>query len=344
MPPLEFRDPVFLWTALLAVPVFLLARRSPERLRFSSLRWYPDHHATPRTVFVWVPAALLAMAMVLFAVALAGPRVGDRKSRVHRKGIAIVAAIDISGSMRALDLSGDGEELTRLGAVKKVFHEFVDGGSGVSGRPDDAIGLVTFARFADARSPLTLDHRNLLAISDDLDFVSDRNEDGTALGDGLALALERLRENPAQSKVVILLTDGAQNAGEMSPVQGAQVAEALGIKVYTIGAGTAGSAPVRVEDPLSGRSVIQLMPVEIDEESMKEIASRTGGRYFRATDGNALREIFREIGRLERTDIVEERFLNYDEYFGWFALAGALAACAGWLLGTTVFRRYPAWI
>lgn len=249
--------------------------------------------------------------------------------------------MDLSSSMSALDLSEEGEELTRLDAVKKVFDEFVHGGHLTRGRPDDAIGLVSFARFADARAPLTLDHRNLTRISEDLEIVRDRYEDGTAMGDGLGLAVGRLKESPAQSKVIILLTDGVNNAGDLSPLQAAQLAEALNIRVYALGAGTEGLAPVRVRDPFSGREVIRAMPVEIDEETLRQIAERTGGRYFRAKDAEGLKNVFAEIDQMERTQISEVRYQRYHEYFEVFTASGLVLACLGWLLGTTLFRRLP---
>jgi Ca-activated chloride channel family protein len=226
-----------------------------------------------------LPDLLFAFAVAAVAIALSGPRVGDRTARVRREGIAILMAVDISGSMQALDLSTAGHERSRLDAVKDVFREFVLGGGGLAGRPDDAIGIVSFARYADCRSPLTLDHASLAQVADGLSLVKDREEDGTALGDGLGLAVLRLRESKAKSRVVILLTDGVSNAGETAPRDAADLARSQGIKVYTVGAGTNGVAPIRVEDPFTGRSVLRQVPVEIDEATLREIAERTGGRY-----------------------------------------------------------------
>jgi Ca-activated chloride channel family protein len=290
-----------------------------------------------------VPAGLLAAGAATIGVALAGPRVPDATTRVQRKGIAIMAVIDTSGSMRALDLSDEDRERTRLDVVKDVFRAFVEGGDDIPGRPDDAVGLVTFARYADCRVPLTLDHRNLLLIAGEADFATDAREDGTAIGDALGLAVERLRESKAESRVAILLTDGVQNAGTLTPADAAQLAQAFGVKVYTIGAGTdAPFAPVRVEDRYTGRSVLRSMPVEIDEKSLEEVAARTGGRYFRATDAGALRRVYQEIDRLERTRIAETRYLQYHEYFDIAAGAGLALAFGGLFLGATVFRRLPA--
>ncbi|MFH0901930.1 MAG: VWA domain-containing protein [Pseudomonadota bacterium] len=341
LPQLELREPAFLLLGILAVPLFLLVRRAGGRAVFSSFRLLPPASSRSlRLRLAWIPPGLLSATVVLLAIALAGPRVGDRKTRVERRGIAIMMVVDISGSMRALDLSDGDRERTRLDATREVFRAFVLGEGSLPGRQDDSIGLVAFARYADCRCPLTLDHDSLGMVASRLAIVTEEQEDGTALGDGLGLALERLRGSPVKSKVAILLTDGVNNTGEMAPLQTAQLAQTLGIKIYTIGAGTNGFAPVRVEDPL-GRSVLTQTRVEIDEATLQAIAERTGGRYFRATDGEALRRVYEEIDRLERTDVSEERFVQYREYFG-IATAAALAlACAAWLLGGTVFRRLP---
>jgi Ca-activated chloride channel family protein len=339
---IEFREPWFLLLGVLALPVFFLARRSPGRVVFSSLALLPARGASWRTRLAWLPDAGLALAALCMSVALAGPRAARGESHIRREGIAIMMAMDISGSMRALDLSDEDEEKTRLDAVKEVFRSFVAGaGNELPGRPDDAIGLVSFAGFADTRCPLTLNHASLLEIADQLEIVTERSEDGTAIGDGLGLAVERLREAKARSRVIILLTDGVNNAGVEPPLQAAELAKSLGIKVYTIGAGTDGIAPVRVPDPLSGEMVLRPMPVEIDEETLRAIAERTGGRYFRAQDAAGLREVYQQIDRLERTEISERRLREYDEHYRLVLAAALLAAALSWLARSTLFRRLP---
>jgi Ca-activated chloride channel family protein len=338
---IEFREPLMLVAMLLAIPVYLLARRAPGRVLFSSFMTLPRAGKSWRASFSWVPDALIALATVALVVALAGPRIGERHGREEREGIAIMMVVDRSGSMRALDLSTDDEERTRLDAVKAVFEEFVLGGDGLPGRPDDAVGLVAFAGYADTGCPLTLDHDALVGVARTIEIVEDRSEDGTAIGDGLGLAVERLRNSTAHSRVAVLLTDGVNNAGTESPLSAADLAKSQGVKVYTIGAGTTGLAPVRVRDPFSGRSVLRPVPVEIDEESLREIARRTGGQYFRATDADGLREVYREIDRLERTRISEERWREYDEHFGWFVAAGLSLACLAWVSRGAVFPRLP---
>ncbi len=301
----------------------------------------PARAATWRTRLAWVPAALIGAAVVALALAMAGPRVGEQDARIRREGIAIAMVMDTSSSMQALDLSDEGRELTRLDAVKRVFEQFVLGDHTLRGRPDDTIGLIGFARYADTRSPLTLDHGNLVAASRALQLTAPRSpEDGTAIGDGLALAVERLAASPARSKVVILLTDGEDNASAVTPEEAAVFARDQGIKVYTVGAGTNGTAPVRISDG-NGRSQLVAMPVSIDEELLRGIAASTGGRYFRATDGDGLRAVYDEIDRLERTEQEETRFFAYREYYDVVLVVGLALAALAMLLSATWLRRLP---
>ena len=337
---LELRDPLMLLLVLAAVPVFLVSRRAPGRVVFSSLDLLPGTGGGWRTRFAWVPDLMLALAIVGFALALAGPRTGEGFTRVEREGIAIVMVVDTSGSMAALDLSTPERERTRLAAVQDVFEQFVLGGGDLPGRPDDAIGVVSFAAYADTAAPLTLDHENVVAVARNLAITTLREENRTAIGDALGLAVERLRESPARSRVAVLLTDGVNNAGVESPRAAAELARTQGVRVYAIGAGTTGMAHMRVERP-GGGSVLRAVRVEIDEGTLSDVAERTGGRYFRAADAKALVDVYAEIDRLERAPITEDRSRQYEEWFAWpLAVALALAA-AGWLARGTVFARAP---
>jgi Ca-activated chloride channel family protein len=336
---IELTQPWFLLASLLAIPALLLARRAAGRVVFSSLAVLPARGASWRTRLDWLPDILIAVAVLALAVALAGPRAGQKDARVRREGIAIAMVIDTSSSMSALDLSEGGVEQDRLEAVKKVFTRFVLGGGKLAGRPDDAIGLVSFARYADTRSPLTLDHANLITAARSLEITRERDEDGTAIGDGLALAVERLRESPVRSRIAIVLTDGVNNAGVQAPLAAADLAREQGIKVYTIGAGTNGMAPVRVDTGFG--SQLTAMPVEIDEELLRQIAERTGGAYFRATDAAGLDEVYRRIDKLERSEIVETRFLEYHELYGWLVGIGLGVATLAFVLRGSIFRRLP---
>ncbi len=342
MKGVEFAQPWFLLAALLAPLAWWWSARSAGRVVFSSLRVLPLGGETWRTRIAWLPDVLIALAVACLAIALAGPRRGDNSSRIHSEGIAITMAVDVSGSMRALDLTEKGKELTRLDAVKGVFEQFVLGGLGLDGRDDDAIGLVAFAHYADTRSPLTLDHANLVTAARQLDFAR-QDEDGTALGAGLELAVQRLAEfrpNDKVGRVAVLLTDGVSNIHDIDEDAAIDDAIKHGVKVYTIGAGTNGDALIRV-DRGDGRSQLVHMPVEIDEAMLRKIAEKTGGRYFRAKDHDSLETIYKQIDSLERTKLDETRFTEYRQYYTWFAaLAMALVAVAFALRGS-VLRRLP---
>lgn len=337
---MELRDPLLLLFALFAPLVFVLAAKLPSVLTVSTLAHLDAAPRSLRARLAMLPALLLAVATVVFAVALAGPRTGDSSSHMHREGIAIVMAVDRSGSMNARDFVAGDASVSRLDAVKHVFHEFVEGGDAGSGRPDDLVGLVVFGTYADGVCPLTLDHANLLAILDDVKIASEATEASTALGEGLGLAVERLRDHPAKSKVVILLTDGVNNAGEIDPMQAAKLAADNGIKVYTIAAGTNGMAPIPVPGA-DGREYLRRVYVEMDEETMRKIADTTGGRYFHARDVDGLKDVYREIDRLERTEITEVRYLQYREHYPPLVMAGMGLVALAALASATFLRRLP---
>jgi Ca-activated chloride channel family protein len=335
----ELRDPLFLAVALLAPLLYALATRLPSSVTYSTLSLVDRAPRSWRARLASLPALLLAAAVVALAVALAGPRTGDATTRVRRQGIAIAIVVDRSGSMQARDFVRGDVSVSRLDVVKSVFHRFVSGEDGGGGRPDDLVGLVGFARYADGLCPLTLDHGNLLAILDDVELPSDPQEDGTAIGEGLALAVERLRRYDT-SKVVILLSDGVNNAGDIDPLQAADLAAQHGIKVYAIGAGVTGYAPIPVR-LRGGRTVLQRAFVEMDERTLRTIAERTGGRYFHASDAKGLEQVIEEIDRLERSELTEVRYLEYEYHYAGF-VATALALLVGSaLLSATALRRLP---
>lgn len=265
---------------------------------------------------------LRTLAILLLVLCVARPRKGNELSRVTTEGIAIELVVDRSGSMRAMDFQGDNGRVNRLDAVKTVATEFITGGGKLGGRPDDMIGLIVFAGFADAQCPLTLDHAYLAEVISKVEPAANRTEDGTAIGDALALGVEHLRtldesrrttkQQAIKSRVMILLTDGVNTAGDIEPAQAAEMAAAFGIKVYTIGAGTRGFAPMPGQD-IFGNTVMQNVPVQIDEDTLTRIAEMTGGRYFRATDTDSLVEIYGQIDKLEKTRTEEKRYMQYKE-------------------------------
>lgn len=338
----ELGHPWFLLLLALAPIAYWLTRRATSQLAYSSLTLLERTPRSWRQRLTWLPSGLLALAVTLLVIALARPQTPEGDVHIRSEGIAIMMVVDLSSSMDARDMDETNRRINRLDAVKTVFRDFVAGTDRTAGRgrPDDLIGIVTFARYADSLCPLTLDHGNLMSIVQDLAIVTEQDEDGTAVGDGLGMAVERLRQSKAKSRVAILLTDGVTNAGVIDPLKAADLARQQDIKVYCIGAGTRGVAPVPAVD-FFGRATFVARPVQIDEESLRQIAEKTGGKYFRAVDQLALAEIYREIDQLERTEIAEERLEQYTEHFPVFVGSGlSLLACA-LLLNGSLFRRLP---
>jgi len=326
----RFEDPWVLGL-LVIVPLGLLARRWMAGRRSGTLRYSAVDTVLAagagRSRWYLLPGALRALALSALVVAAARPQTGIASENVRTQGIDIVLAIDISRSMLAQDL-----EPNRLEAAKTVAASFV------RGRRNDRIALVAFAGQAFTQVPLTLDYSVVTTLLAELD--PSMIEDGTAVGMGLATAVKRLEASDAASKVVILLTDGRNNRGEIGPVTAAQAAQALGIRVYTIGAGSRGVARVPVDDPFRGR-VYANMRVDIDEETLREVASTTGGQYFRATDTESLAQIYSEIDQLERTDIEVENFTRYAERFPIPLGVGLLLLVLEVGLAQTALRRLP---
>lgn len=328
---------------LLLLPLLLALKRrqQPSAISFPAIQELaalpPSMMTRLRRLLPWMRAVVL----ILIVVALARPQQGLQVTKLYSEGIAIAVVVDISGSMRALDLTLNGQQQNRLEVVKHTFRHFVRGDNAeLSGRGGDRIGMVTFARYADSISPLTLDHDTLLALLDQVQIVSLTEEDGTAIGEAIALGIERLRDAKSTSKVMILLTDGANNAGETEPIEAAKIAQAMGIKIYTIGTGTRGVAPVPVRTA-DGHTVLQRMRVFIDEHTLTDIAKTTGGRYFRATDTRALQEIYGEINRLEKSANVLEHYQQYAERFTWFLLPALGLLLIELLLINTRLRTIP---
>jgi Ca-activated chloride channel homolog len=284
---------------------------------------------------------LRALVLILLITALARPQWGVEATKIQREGIAIAMVIDVSGSMAALDLQIGERQANRLDVVKETFRDFVAGDNGaLPGREGDIIGMITFARYADAMSPLTLDHNALIGLLDQVEIVQLPEEDGTAIGDGMVAGIELLRGAAGVSKVMILLTDGSHNAGDAEPIEAAQIASALGIRIYTIGAGTRGIAlmPSRNRD-----GSINYVPgqVFIDEFTLERIATMTGGRYFRATDEAALRAIYGEIDRLEKARHVAESYQKYVDAFGPLLALGLGLLLLEVMLVNTCLRTVP---
>jgi Ca-activated chloride channel family protein len=325
------------WLLLLLGLVLLALRwrggpRRAASVRYPSLaalRAVAPRGAAHRRAILGV---LRMAALVLVVVALARPQVGAAPTKVHREGVDLVLAVDVSGSMLAEDFTVGQERASRLAAVKSVVKEFV------AARPEDRIGLVLFAARPYTQCPLTLDHGWLLQNLERAEVGM--IEDGTAVGSALASAVNRLRPSTARSKFVVLLTDGQNNAGRITPQTAAEAAAALGVKVYTVGAGTRGLAPYPAQD-MFGNKVYRPVPVDIDEDTLKKIALTTQGRYFRATDTKSLTDVYAEIDRSEKTPFEAPAYLDYRELYPWLAWPALALVVLEIGLAETVLRKLP---
>jgi len=347
----RFAHPIWL-LVLFLIPLLALIKHRRERpatLQYSDVRLVSDLPRSARLRWRWLPAALRLAALVLLALAVARPQTGRALEVIRGQGVDIVMALDISGSMAALDF----EPQNRLGAAKQVIDEFV------GRRHYDRIGLVVFAREAFSSSPPTFDYAVLRRLLEQVELAPDLGlDDGTAIGLGLAQAAGMLAESDAhsrsaerasgepqpnpsrRSRVIILLTDGVNNAGQIDPLTAAQAAAALGIKVYTVGAARPGQVPVPVQDPFFGATT-QLVESEIDEEVLQQIANLTGGLYFRAKDTPGLEQAYEQIDQLEKSEVKVQVFTRYRELAAWALLPALGLILVEMLLRRTVFRSLP---
>ena len=325
-----WRNPDYLYLLLLipllvAWYIYRHGKSTPE-FRFSALTAF---NGFPPTAKVWLRHSLFVLRMLVLAlliVALARPQAVSSKQNVNIEGIDIVIAADVSGSMLARDFTPD-----RIGAAKKIAAGFIDG------RPNDRIGLVIFSGEAFTQAPLTTDHTMVKSLLKEI--KSGMIQDGTAIGDGLATAVSRLKDSQARSKVIILLTDGVNNSGAIDPLSAAELAKMFGIRVYTIGIGTRGYAPYPVQTPFGIK--MQQMKVQIDETLLQKIANETGGKYFRAENNRKLQAIFKEIDKLEKTKIAVQEFMKKTEMFYPFAVLALILLVLEVTLRYTVFRNLP---
>jgi Ca-activated chloride channel homolog len=305
-------SPAFLYSSLKLVAGLTQARRSRAGSFLAALRW---------------------LTLALFIVALAQPRLAKSTTEVKASGIDIVCALDLSGSMISEDFVVNGQRVNRFNMARSVLKSFIDK------RPDDRIGLVVFAQRAFIAAPLTLDHDYLQENLDRLE-IGTINSDATAIGDALTTALNQLRAVKSKSKIVILATDGQNNSGQVPPLTAAAAAQALGVKIYTVGIGERGTAPMPVF--MGGQKVgYQSVPVDVDEDTLKKIAAMTGGQYYRADNAEKFRQIYAEINKLEKTEEIVNKFTQYRELFAWFVSGGLALLLVEVALGQTIFRRLP---
>jgi len=327
-----FEYPNLLWLELLLIPVIALyvwrelGRRTPYLTVSNISQMEGDRTSRIRSWVRHVPFSLFVIALACIIVAIARPRSSTDVEKVDTEGIDIVLAMDVSTSMLARDFSPD-----RIGAAKDIAIEFV------ASRPSDRIGIVVFAGESFTQSPLTTDRVTLINLMKEIE--TGLIEDGTAIGNGLATSVARLKDSDAKSKVVILLTDGVNNRGEISPQTAAEIAKTFGVRVYTIGVGAMGEAPYPVMTPWGVD--LQKVKVEIDEPLLQEIAATTGGKYFRATDNTKLLEIYGEINDMEKSRTTVESFPVYSELFMKYALVAMVALILAALLQLFVIRRLP---
>ena len=329
-----FKDPriLLLLPVALAFIYFIKKRRVTSNIEFSSKELVRDPAPTLRLRAMRNVVLIRALAACLIIIALARPQSVSEETKVYSEGVDIVLAVDSSGSMLAEDFTVNGRRENRLVAVKMAVEDFI------RKRKSDRIAIIAFAGRAYTVCPLTLDYDWLIKNLERVKIGS--IEDGTAIGSAISSSLARLEGTEAKSKVIILLTDGINNAGKIPPIRAAEAAEAINIKIYTIGAGTKGLAPYPVRG-IHGELFYQNMKIPIDDASLKEIARKTGGMYFRATDTESLKEIYAEIDKLEKTKVEEEGFRRFEELFSGalvFALALLLLEI---ILSNTILRKLP---
>ncbi len=331
---MTFREPVA-FVLLLAIPLLIYfhsRKRHIASITFSSIHIL---NAIEPSWAVWGRRAMLMLrcvAIILMVVAMARPQKGIEESKLATEGIDIVLAVDVSGSMQAEDFEIDGQRQSRLEVVKSVIREFI------KGRENDRIGIVVFAGRPYTLCPLTLDYGWLIQNLDRAQIGM--LEDGTAIGSAIATGLNRLRESEATSKVLVALTDGRNNAGGISPETAADLASTTNVKIYTIGAGTKGTAPFPTQD-LFGNRIYRPVKIEIDDESLTKIAEKTGGQYFRATDSKKLRDIYRTIDEMEKTEIERTEYFEYREFYPYFLVSALLIFLTELALVNTRFRTLP---
>lgn len=327
---MKFNNPEYLWLLLILIPIILWyvfkQFQSDASLQISTTEPFLKMPRSRKHYLFYLLFVLRVWVITLLIIVLARPQLSNSFQTETTEGIDIVLALDISGTMLAEDLRPN-----RLEAAKKVATEFV------SGRPNDNIGLVVFAGESFTQCPLTNDHAVLVNLFQGVQYGM--IEDGTAIGLGLANAVSRIKDSEAKSKVIILLTDGSNNAGDVAPLTAAEIAQSFGIRVYTVGVGTRGMAPYPVQTPYGIR--YQNLPVDIDEDMLRKVAGLTGGTYFRATDNTKLKFIYQEIDQLEKTKLRVHQYSKKNEEYTPFLLVALLLLITEIVLRHTVLRRLP---
>jgi Ca-activated chloride channel family protein len=331
---IHFQHPQFFALLLLlpAVAFWLGRRGRVAAVEYSSAAVVREVARETRSRLGRLVVLLPLLAGALFIVGLARPQLQQGSSEVEASGVDLMLAIDVSGSMQSLDYKKDDQPVSRIDIVKEAVAKFIDA------REDDRLGLIEFSGAPYLISPLTLDHDWL---RQGLDRANTGTiEDGTAIGDAIAMCVNRLRNQPSKSKVIVLLTDGCNNMGKISPLLAAETAKALGVKIYTIGAGVRGQAPMPVKDSF-GQTHIVMVPSDVDEDTLSKIAQMTGGQFFRATDTEKLNETYAQIDRMEKTTRKIKHYEHVSELFSWALVPALLVLGTSFWLEQTRFRRLP---
>lgn len=300
-------------------------------MKFSSLKTLKQLQPKRTGVFRHLIIVLRVLCLALLVIVIARPQSGTKSTEIITEGVDIMLVLDTSGSMQAMDFQIKGERINRLDVSKRVVADFI------KQRKNDRMGMVVFAQEAFTQCPLTLDQGVLLSFLDNVEIGM--AGDGTAIGSAVGVAVKRLKDLKAKSKVIILLTDGRNNAGRLSPQKAAELAETYNIKIYTIGAGTKGKAPFLVNTLFGQKYMYQ--EVDIDEDTLREIASITKGQYFRATDTESLKRIYEIIDKLEKSEVKVKEHMEYHELFIWPLLVALGLLLTEILLVNTVFRKIP---
>lgn len=329
----SFKDPwFFLLLVLIPLLVYRYFRRQHGAVRLSSI---DNLKRIGSSWTLWARHGLLLLRCIivmLLVIALARPQKGREETKITTEGIDIILAVDVSGSMMAEDFQIGGEHHNRLYVVKEAVRDFI------KGRQNDRIGIVTFAGRPYTLCPLTLDYGWVIQQLDRAEIGM--IEDGTAIGSAIATSTNRLRESAAKSKIIILLTDGRNNAGRIDPITAADAAQALDVRIYTIGAGTKGLVPFPYKD-FFGNKILRPVKIEIDDDSLRKMAQKTEGMYFRATDTDSLRRIYEEIDQMEKTKIEATEYLEYKEFYPYLLISAIIGLVLEIGLANTRLRRLP---
>ena len=329
----RFEDPELLGLTL-TIPVIIwyyTKNRGSGKVRYSSIAPFKQLKNSSSLYLRHILIVFRCLAVFFLILGLARPQSGHKNTEILTEGIDIILCLDTSGSMQAMDFKEEGKRKTRLEVVKRVVEDFI------KGRKNDRIGMVVFGAQAFTQCPLTMDYGILLSFLNRLEIGM--AGDSTALGSALALSVKRLKDIKSKSRVVILLTDGRNNTGRISPETAAEIARTYKVKVYTIGVGIEGKAPFLVETFFGKQFIWQ--EVDLDEETLQMIAQKTGGKYFRATNTRALEEIYKEIDKLEKTKVKVKEYMEYNELFVWFVFTGLAFVLLEIILANTRFLKIP---